>query len=161
MIHPASVFRELEFKRSASHEAGHAAVSVHLGMRFQAVTICSSGMFDGSLEPDLSFEDESRAAEIARQQVVVAYAGAAAQRMLHPDQPEREIIQCSESDQTKIKEIVSDFPCIGRELENAEREAASLVQQLLNVIRAIASALLCKEVLTWDEAKRIYASETV
>jgi hypothetical protein len=69
VIHPTSAFRELEFERAASHEAGHAAVSVHLGMRFHPVTIRPSGMYDGSLEPDLSLEDESKAAEIARRQV--------------------------------------------------------------------------------------------
>jgi len=159
--YPTSAFRELELKRAASHEAGHAAVSVHLGMRFHPVTIHSSGMYDGSLEPDLSLEDESRAAEIARKQVVIAYAGAAAQRMLHPEQPESQIIQCSESDQTKIKGIVTDFPSIGTELEQAEREAASLVQQLRNVVRAIANALLSKRILTWEEAKRIHTAGTV
>lgn len=103
--------------------------------------------------------DESALPELARKQVIVAYAGAAAQRMFHPDQPDSEITQCSNDDRAKVQKIVKDFPEI--KLEQARAEA-DLVRELRAVIQEIANALLRSEtsILTQEAAKEIYVAAT-
>jgi hypothetical protein len=148
-----------ELRRTASHEAGHAATSVHLGLRFHPITIHVSGMYDGSVEPDLSGEDsenKSRVDEIARKHVIVAYAGAEAQRMLHPEQPEIEIAGSANDDYCKITNIAEECKLSNADLQHAKREAALLVQQLRGVIQAMAEVLWRNRRLTYAEAKEIY-----
>jgi hypothetical protein len=148
-----------ELRRTASHEAGHAATSVHLGLRFHPITIHVYGMYDGSVEPDLSGEDsenKSRVDEIARKQVIVAYAGAEAQRMLHPEQPEIEIAGSANDDYCKITNIAEECKLSDADLQHAKREAAMLVQQLRGVIQAMAEVLWQNRCLTYAEAKEIY-----
>jgi hypothetical protein len=148
-----------ELRRTVSHEAGHAAISVHLGLRFHPIKIHDAGMYDGSVEPDLSGEDsenKSRVDEIARKQVIVAYAGAEAQRMLHPDQPESEIAASAEDDHCKIRNIAEECKLSSADLEHAKQEAALLVEQFRDAIQAIAEVLWRNRRLTYAEAKEIY-----
>lgn len=148
-----------ELRRTASHEAGHAATSVHLGLRFHPITIHDAGMYDGSVEPDLSAEDSenaSRVDEIARKQIIVAYAGAEAQRMFHPEQPEGEIAASAKDDYCKIRNIADECQLNSADLEDAKQEAALLVQQLRDVIQAMAEILWRNRRLTYAEAKDIY-----
>jgi hypothetical protein len=101
-------------------------------------------MYDGSVEPDLSGEDdesESRISEIARKQVIVAYAGAESQRMLHPEQRESEIAASAEDDYSKITNIAEECKLSCADLERAKQEAALLVQQLRGVIQAFILSL--------------------
>lgn len=147
-----------ELKRTMSHEAGHAAISVRLGLRFHPIIIHDIGMYDGSVEPDLSGEDsenKSRVDEIARKQLIVAYAGAEAQRMLHPDQPESEIAASAHDDYCKIRKIAEEFKLSSADLEHAKREAALLVEQLRDVIQALAEVLWRNRHLSYAEAKEI------
>lgn len=147
-----------ELKRTMSHEAGHAAISVRLGLRFHPITIHEVGMYDGSVEPDLSGEDsenKSKVDEIARKQVIVAYAGAEAQRMLHPDQPESEIAAGAHDDYCKIRNIAKECKLSSADLEHAKQEAALLVEQRRDEIQAIAEVLWRNRSLTYAEAKEI------
>ena len=133
-----------ELRRTASHEARHAATSVHLGLCFHPVAIRRSGMYDGSVEPDLSEEDhenESRILEIARKQMIVAYAGGEAQRMLHPEQSESEIAKSSEDDYRKARSIAEECVSSSIYLGQAKQEAVVLVAQLRDVIEAKAEVL--------------------
>ena len=77
----------LELIRSAVHEAGHAAVCLHFGVEFDQVTI---RQFDGEVSRRLSESDQRSMSQAAREEIVIALAGAAAQRMFYPDQPEVE-----------------------------------------------------------------------
>jgi hypothetical protein len=147
----STLYKE-ELKRTASHEAGHAVIFVHLGLRFHPVNIYSE---QPEVKPDLSGEDESKAAEIARKEIVIAYAGAAAQRMLHPDQPEVEITYESDDDRKNIEDILRDFPSLRAELDQCRKEAASLVQQFRVVIKEVAGVLL-KRTLTFGDVEEIY-----
>ena len=130
-----------------------------LGLRFHPITIHASGVYDGSVEPDLRGEDgenKSRIAEIARKQVIVGYAGAEAQRMLHPEQAETEIAASAEDDYCKIRNIAEECQLSNAYLEHAKREATLLVEQLREVIQAIAEVLWRNRCLTFTEAREIY-----
>jgi hypothetical protein len=146
-----------ELRRSASHEAGHAAVAVHLAVPFECVEVRPDGT-GGVHLPSSTDADESTIPQLARKQVIVAYAGAAAQRMFHPDQPDREITQCSFDDRAKIQNIVQDFPEI--DSEQAKAEAESLIHELRAVIQETSDALLRSETLTLiqEDVQKIYAA---
>ena len=147
---------EEEEKRAASHEAGHAVISVHLEVPFECVEINADG--EGIVHlPSGVAVDESVWRELARRQVIVAYAGAAAQRMLHPDQHESEISQCSRDDRDKIQNIATEFPDV--EIgEGAETRARLLVQEFREVIEKTANALMRKRKLTFEEVKIVYST---
>ena len=146
-----------ELERAASHEAGHAAVAVHLSVPFECVEVRRDGT-GGVHLPSSTDADESTFPELARKQVVVAYAGRAAQRMFHPDQPDCEIAQCSSDDLAKIQNIVRDFPKI--DSERAKAVAESLVHELCMTIREIANALLRSKtlILTQEVVRKISTS---
>lgn len=151
-----SVLHDLELERAASHEAGHAAVFIHLGLRFRHVTVLPSG--EGCVEPDLTKVDVAQADAVARKQVVIAYAGGAAQKMRHPKQPDHEVRQCAESDHSQIEGIVKDFPLLAVTLEQCRLEAEFLVEQLSGVIARIARALLERHTVTFKEVEEMYWS---
>jgi hypothetical protein len=114
---------------------------------------------ESEVNPDLSrirFMPSAWILPTARKQVVIAYAGAIAQRLLHPDQPYQQIHQCAEGDRRKIKNIVRECRFVGAELVACKRQAISLVWQLRGVIKKIASALLERQTLTFKEAEKIY-----
>ena len=102
---------KLEFERTAVHEAGHAIVSVYLGVAFDYVEIVTDGTGGVYLpiEPEIK---DSKLESFAQKQVIVAYAGRISQRLFLPDQPEYEIVQCSKDDNQKIEAIAEDFPSV-------------------------------------------------
>ena len=95
----------LELIRSAVHEAGHAAVCLHFGVEFDQVTI---RQFDGEVSRRLSESDQRSMSQAARKEIVIALAGAAAQRLFYPDQPEAESFFCSQDDQAYVTKIISN-----------------------------------------------------
>jgi ATP-dependent Zn protease len=152
--------RELESKRSAVHEAGHAAVCLYFGARFDCATIRDTPEYDGEVLPvfteDERSADKSKIAQIAQEQIVIAYAGAESQRVFHPEQPEPEILAGSECDRRKIRYIADECGVSKAEIEQAKVEAMSLVRELRPAISAIADALLQRETLSYAEVKEIY-----
>jgi hypothetical protein len=152
---------ELELKRSAVHEGGHAVLFVHFGLLFDFVTIRDDGGSDGSIQPIFTEQDKcsnARISQIAREQIIIAYAGAASQRMFYPNQREDEILACSMDDRENIRRIVNDPECGVNDTypAQAETEAASLVRKLRGVIEAVADALLQKETLSYAEVKDVH-----
>jgi ATP-dependent Zn protease len=145
----------LEMERAASHEAGHAVASVYLGVPFAYVQIVPDGTGVVYLPENLDISP-SELTVLARNQVIVAYAGPAAQRMFYPDQPEHEILQCSEDDRNKIRLISADFPEveIGKQ---AEATAKAIVEKLRDVVRKTAERLVKGEKLNYEDVRNIHA----
>ena len=139
------------------HEAGHAAVCLHFGVEFDQVTI---RQFDGEVSRRLSESDQRSMSQAAREEIVIALAGAAAQRMFYPDQPEVESFFCSRDDQAYVTKIISnpEYRISEAYRKEADANAKSLVSELREIIAVIANALLERHSLTFAEVKRIYDS---
>jgi len=102
--------------------------------------------------------DERNISQRAREQIVIAFAGAAALRMFYPDQPTAEILSRRMNDFEYIKSIVNNpqYGIVEAYLKEAEGDAESLVTELRLVIAVIANALFDKKSLTSAEVKQIY-----
>ncbi len=140
---------EEERRRTAWHEAGHAAVAAHLGLHFHTLRLEESCLI--SLED----EDASSAArlELARKQMVVAYTGKEAQSLVHPYV--LDILASSVSDLKIVDDLKKEFGFSQRGLKEAEKQARSLVQRLKGAIQEIAEALLAKGELAESEVLNI------
>lgn len=148
----AELIDEKEKSRTAAHEAGHAAVAAHLGLHFHNLKLGES-----CLSPDLENEDTSIAAqlELARKELIVAYAGAEAQQLLHPDQWLGDIMVSAVSDNGICESLREEFGFGQADLRQAKKQAASLVRQLLAAIQEIANRLLHEGELPESEVVKI------
>jgi ATP-dependent Zn protease len=146
---------DLEMERAAIHEAGHAIASVHLGVPFDYVEIAQDGTGALYLPEELDV-GPSQLTLLAQKQVIVAFAGPAAQRLFFPHQPEREIRQCSEDDHRKIKAVAQDFP--GLEIgKQAEASAKAIVEKFQSAVKQTAEMLLKENTLSFADVKHFYA----
>jgi len=146
---------EQELRRTASHEAGHAVVSVYLEVPFDYVEMGDDGT--GSVQPSCTVDAGESFRELAAKHLIAAYAGMESQRTFHPEQPLWQIRDCAQDDRRKIREIAAEFGFTTTELSRATEQAIVLVQQLRNGIEATASALLEKRKLTCADVKAILA----
>jgi hypothetical protein len=144
---------EQELRRTASHEAGHAVVSVYLEVPFDYVEMGDDGT--GSVQPSCTADEGESFRELAAKQLIAAYAGMESQRTFHPEQPLWQIRDCAQDDRRKIRDIAAEFGFTTTELSRAREQAIVLVQQLRNGIEATASALLEERKLTCADVKAI------
>ncbi|MGO9665730.1 MAG: hypothetical protein ACLP66_20765 [Polyangia bacterium] len=159
-----------EFKATAYHEAGHAVLMAYFGLGFSDVTIAPDAERDSDghiTHPSpLGYEGcdgkrERRA--VARQLILMAYAGVAAERLIQPDAPdyhgasdEENAFQLSRTYgvQPRHLSFVGDaqhWEFLGR-LQN---EARGLVLRLRAPIAKLADELLSRTTLTWAEVEAV------
>jgi ATP-dependent Zn protease len=142
-----------ELRRTASHEAGHAVVSAHLGAPFEYLSISEDGT--GLVQPSITDEGDGAYRELAGKHLIVAYAGVEAQRMFHPEQPLWQIVACAQDDADKVRAMTEEFGFTTAEQSQAKEQATALVQQLRKEIQATADALLERRTLTFGEVKTL------
>jgi hypothetical protein len=99
---------ELQSIRSAVYEAGHAAVCLHFGGRLSEVTLRSRPQSRSDSLANFPDASERNISQLAREQIVIGFAGAAAQRMFYPDQPEAEIVLSARTDFEYVQSIVNN-----------------------------------------------------
>jgi ATP-dependent Zn protease len=153
-IKTVKTISKLEIERAAIHEAGHAVASVHLAVPFDYVEIYSNGTGQVHLPetPDIALPQVK---DLAQNQIIVAYAGSAAQRLFYPDQQEYEIMQCSNDDMQKIKNIAADFSDVEIGCKAKDR-ARIIVEELRDAVDEAAQMLRKKWKLTSEEVRKIY-----
>lgn len=119
-------------RATAFHEAGHAVVAHRFGHLVDSVTIKPKPGILGSSASEEEFSDGST----DREQVLVLYAGLAAERLVRPGAV---VEDGAWSDYEKAERLVA---CLGVPVEELEREAAELVHKHRVAIEAVAEVLL-------------------
>ncbi len=150
---------------TAFHEAGHAVVLLHFGLPFTEVTICPGAGSLGHIThpPPLGVEHQGARERrtIARRQILAAYAGLEAERLIAPDAPEA----CAEGDHDAAVELSRAHQVMPRGpvhvmderhlkfLEGLRAESRRLVRRLCAPIERLAVALLAAETLDMTAAE--------
>ena len=153
---------------TAYHEAGHVVVAAHFGLPITDVTIVPSGDALGkATHPSpLMLDLEGTAAarrRAAREMIVAAYAGLAAQRLVEPQAPDfhgsadEENAMCLSQ---KYAVLPRNCGFVGDEaheayLEKLRGEAKRLVRRLRMAIDALARELLGRKTIPGGEAVSI------
>ena len=139
---------------TAYHEAGHAVMSIVLGLSVNSVTIVRSRDSLGCVKspPVLGYEDRTRSGRrrLARAHIVSSYAGLEAQKLVDPD-PKDFAGEHDDENARWLSREYHVFPrilnCVGDEyheayLERLRGEARRLVRKHRPAIDAVAEALL-------------------
>lgn len=159
-----------ELRATAYHEAGHAVITVALGLTINKVSIVPGEGYSGVCrEPGvLGYESSSRRdrRSIARAAIVGSYAGMHAQRLVDPGAPDFHG-EGDEADAFELSRMFEVFPrkigWVGDEqhlafLDRLRVEARRLVRKHRHAIDKLAELLLQRQELERAEAVQLIES---
>lgn len=156
-----------DLQATAYHEAGHAVVSLALGLAIDHVSILAGKGYTGSCTGPsvLGYEaaNQREQRSIARALILSCYAGMHAQRLVDPDAPEEQGFD-DDADAFNLSQNCAVLPrscqTVGDEqhiayLDRLRQEARRLVRRHRRAIGVLAQALLRRNELNAAEAKAI------
>ena len=159
-----------EIKATAFHEAGHAVLMAYFGLAFDDVTIAPDAERDSNghiTHPSpLGYQgcDSKRERrKVARQLILMAYAGMAVERLVDPDAPdchgasdEKNAFQLSRTYGVQPRHLFFVGDAQHWEfLSRLQNEARGLVLRLRAPIARLADELLSRTTLTWAEVEAV------
>jgi ATP-dependent Zn protease len=153
-------------RATAFHEAGHVVVSLALGVHVKSVTIqASEDAYGRCIHPSIyNYEAHTRRERraLARDCILVCYAGLPAQRLVDPSLRPNGCDQ-DEKDAAEISRRFEVFPrslkCVGDDthrafLDRLRQESARLVKRHKEAIRLLAEELLRRTTMSTNEIEQ-------